>query len=234
MNLNKPHRNIKEPKCAARRIFDFALNGKVYLDNFIIMNSQFRDSDNNLSQLKQDIRKKFEMLYNEQFAAVFCFARRMVTEHQAAEDITTETFLKLWQRLNDFTHVSSISSFLFTTTKNACLNYLRDSRRHTTENEKIAYLLKQNYESLPVNEKLNADIWQHIFHAIENLSPQLKEVFELAYIKGYSNDEIAAHLGINNQSVRNGKVRALKQIRLTMLDKKHYSPYFCWLALFIL
>lgn len=199
------------------------------------MNSQFRDCATNLSQLpEQDMRKRFEILYNELFAAVFCFARRMVTDQHVSEDITTESFLKLWQRLDDFTDVGAIRSFLHITTKNACLNYLRDTRRRNTEKEKIAYLLKQSDESFPVNENLNADIWRHIFNAIENLPPRLQEVFELAYIQDFSNDEIAANLGINNQSVRNHKARALKQVRLTMLDRKHYSPYLYLLAVFVL
>lgn len=198
------------------------------------MDSRLPDSDNKISGLlKPNIRKEFEILYNEQFTNVFCFARRMVLNQHVAEDITTETFLKLWKKINEFKHINAISSFLYTTTKNACLNYLRDSRRHSTENEKIIYLLKQNHESLPVNEKLNADIWHHIFKAIENLSPQLKEVFDMAYIKGFSNEEIAVHLGINNQSVRNGKARALKQIRLTMLDKKRSSQYLYLLAILL-
>ncbi len=196
------------------------------------MNSQFPHSDDNLSQLlKQDVRKGFEVLYNQQFTAVFYFARRFVVEQQAAEDITSEAFLKLWLRLNDFTNVSAMRSFLYTVTKNACLNYLRNSRRHTAENEKIAYLLEQNDESSLATEKLNADIWQHIYNAIENLSPQLKNVFKMAYVEGLSNEEIAVNLGINNQSVRNDKARALKQIRLTVLEKKLYSHFFFCLAI---
>lgn len=196
------------------------------------MNSQFRDSDENLLQLlKQNVSKGFEVLYNQQFTTVFYFARRIVAEQQAAEDITTEAFLKLWQRMNDFTNVSAIRSFIYTTTKNACLNYLRDSRRHTNEIEKMAYLLEQNDESLLAMEQINADIWQHIYTAVENLSPQLKKVLKMAYIDGLSNEEIAETLGINNQSVRNDKTRALKEVRLTLLEKNLYSSFFFWLTI---
>jgi RNA polymerase sigma-70 factor (ECF subfamily) len=87
----------------------------------------------------------------------------------------------------------------------------------------MAYLLEQNDESSLAKEKLNADIWQHIYNAIENLSPQLKKVFKMAYVEELSNEEIAVNLNINNQSVRNDKARALKQVRLTLLEKKLYS-----------
>lgn len=196
------------------------------------MNSKFPHSDENLSQLlKQDVRKGFEVLYNQQFTAVFYFARRMVPEQQVAEDITTETFLKLWQKLNDFNNVGAIRSFLYTTAKNACLNYLRDSRRHSAENQKLAYLLEQNDESFLATDQVNTEIWQHIYNTIENLSPQLKKVFKMAYLDGLSNQEIAETIGINNQSVRNDKVRALKLVRLTLLEKNLLSNYFFCLAL---
>ncbi len=195
------------------------------------MNSQFPDRDENLSQLlKQDVRKGFEALYNQQFTAVFYFSRRFVAEQQVAEDITSETFLKLWQRMNDFNNVNAMRSFLYTTTKNACLNYLRDSRRHFAENEKIAYLLEQNDESILESEQIYSGIWQHIYNAIENLSPQLKKVFKMAYINGLSNEEIAEATGIKNQSVRNDKVRALKQVRLTLLEKNLFSNFFFCVA----
>lgn len=185
------------------------------------MYNRFPDSDDHLSQLlKQDIRKGFEILYNQQFAVIYYFARGFVSDQQAAEDITSEAFLKLWLRLNDFANISAMRSFLYTVAKNACLNYLRDSRRHTAENEKMAYMLEQNDESSLEKENLNADIWQHIYNAIENLSPQLKNVFKMAYVEGLSNEKIARILGINNQSVRNDKARALKQVRLTLMDKK--------------
>ncbi len=59
---------------------------------------------------------------------VFYFSRRIIIEQQAAEDLTMEAFLKLWQRINDLINVNVFHSFLYTTTKNACLNYLCDNR----------------------------------------------------------------------------------------------------------
>src|SRR5205807_1596320 len=79
--------------------------------------------------------------------------------------------------------------------------------------------------------QLKAEIYQHIYEEIEKLTPHLKKVFQMAYIEGMSNEEIAQQLGINNQSVRNDKSRALKQIRLAMMDKDIFGLLLLWLAL---
>lgn len=184
-----------------------------------------------LLHLQQGDKKAFELLYDRHYISVFVFARRFVTDQQAAEDISTEIFLKLWDRLTDFDSLPAIRSFLYISTRNACLNHIRSLHRRSTQQEQWEYLLKQYPDEVLPELQLQADVYQHIYEEIEKLSPQLKLVFRMAYIDGLSNDEIAEQLGINNQSVRNDKSRALKQLRLAMMDKNIYGFFLLWLAL---
>ncbi len=181
--------------------------------------------------LKRNNRKGFELLYKQEFITVFYFIRRFVSNHQVAEDITTETFLKLYARLEDFSNMTGIRTFLYRTAKNASLNYLRDNRRHEEHHEQLIYLLEQVNEDAYAEQQLTASIYQYIYEEIEKLSPQLKKVFIMAYIEDYSNEEISQELGINNQSVRNSKARALSQIRLAMIARKDYGLFLLWLTL---
>lgn len=184
-----------------------------------------------VQQLQKGNKKAFEWLYDQQYITVFMFARRFVTDQQAAEDITTEVFLKLWDRLTDFDSLPAIQSFLHVSTRNACLNYIRNRSRQSVQQQRWEYLLQQDEEEVLAQQQLQADIYRHVYDEIEKLSPQLKTVFRLAYIEGLSNEEIADRLGINNQSVRNDKSRALKQIRMAMMDKNIYGVFILWLAL---
>lgn len=184
-----------------------------------------------VQQLQKGNKKAFEWLYDQQYITVFMFARRFVTDQQAAEDITTEVFLKLWDRLTDFDSLPAIQSFLHVSTRNACLNYIRNRSRQSVQQQRWEYLLQQDEEEVLAQQQLQADIYRHVYDEIEKLSPQLKIVFRLAYIEGLSNEEIADRLGINNQSVRNDKSRALKQIRMAMMDKNIYGVFILWLAL---
>jgi len=184
-----------------------------------------------LRRLHTGDKSAFEALYRDQYIAVFYTAKRFVPDIQAAEDLATETFLKLWERLGDFNSMAAIRSFLFVTVKNACLNHLRAEERMNTRHLRLIQLLEQEDDQSLANQQLMADIYAHVYAEVEKLSPRLKEVFILSYIDGLSNEEIAARLHINNQSVRNDKARALKQLRLTLTSREGLLVLFLLLSL---
>ncbi len=181
-------------------------------------------------QILHDRRKGFESLYKQEFVSIFYFVKRFVADQQVAEDITTETFLKLLDRMEDFTSMTGIRAFLYRASKNSSLNYLRDHQCHIAHHEKLLYLLQQEDEEALAEQQLTASIYRIIYEEIEKLPPQLKTVFTMAYLEGCVNEEIAQRLGINNQSVRNNKARALRQIRTSLLSKKEYGLFLIWMA----
>ena len=154
---------------------------------------------------------------------MFYFAKRFVTDGPTAEDITSETFIKLWNRHGDFENIYKLQSFLYTATRNACINTLRSEKRQSEKEKQLLYLIEQDSEEALAQQQLTAKIYQYIYEEIEKLPPQEQKIFKLAYIDGLSNEEIALQLGINNQSVRNSKTRALKTMRLMLADKDIYK-----------
>lgn len=188
--------------------------------------------EGHLLKLLQDGDKAaFETFYRREYIAVFYTAKRFIADTPAAEDLTTETFLKLWHRLDSFNSLAAMKSFLFVTIKNACLNHLRTEKRTASRYEQLTYLLQQHTADDIANQQLMASIYQYLYDEVEKLSPQLKRVFKMAYVDGLSNEDIAAQLKISNQSVRNDKARALKQLRLALTGKDIYSLFLAWLAI---
>jgi RNA polymerase sigma-70 factor (ECF subfamily) len=168
----------------------------------------------------------FEFVYKRHFVFIFHIAKRFVTDSQLAEDITTEVFLKLWERFDNFTNLQSIQSFLYTSAKNACINQYRSDKRAKDRLQEIVYLSATDKDDPPRPEEVSGQVYQYIFDEIEKLPAQLKKVFKMAYVDGKSNEAIALELGINNQSVRNHKARALKAIRIALLDKDLFAYLF--------
>jgi RNA polymerase sigma-70 factor (ECF subfamily) len=182
-----------------------------------------------LFSLHKGNKKAFESLYNDSYIRVLYFAKRFVTDQQVAEDITTDVFLKLWDRIEEFSSIAAIKSFLQTSTRNACLNHLRNVARRSAKHKELEeILIQENQEKIAIQE-LTGEIYEHIYQEIDKLPPRLKKVFKLAYIDGLSNDDIAIELGINYQSVRNDKSAALKAIRKTMIDKGMIGVLIIWL-----
>lgn len=184
-----------------------------------------------LAELHRGSQPAFAQLYNQEFSSVFYFVRRFMPNTHVAEDITTDVFIKLCNRITDFASLEAIHSFLMIAARNACLNHLRSAKREQLHYEQLRYLLEKDDAKALAQSQLTAAVFQHIYEEVEKLSPQLKKVFILAYIEGLSNEEISQQLGINNQSVRNDKSRALKQIRLALSDKHIYGLFLLWMAI---
>jgi RNA polymerase sigma-70 factor (ECF subfamily) len=171
-----------------------------------------------IHQFKKGQQAAFTELYERYQPAIFYFVRKFVSDIGQAEDITAETFIKLWVRRQNFDNEKSISSYLHVTARNSSIDWIRTEKKQDENKEQLLILLKQEqYDSL--QDDVKAEVLRLIKAEIEKLPKKIKRVFILSYIDGKSNDEIAALLKINNQSVRNHKTRALTLIRLAIAGK---------------
>lgn len=169
----------------------------------------------------------FRRVYDHFYLPVFRFAWRFTDQYQAAEDIATESFLKLWEKRKGFEEWNKMKSFLFTTVRNACLNYLRDEKRHAAHQDKLrimtpdaAYDLAQH----PVAER----VYDYMEEEIGRLPEKMKSILFLQ-LRGLNNEEIAVKLGLAEKTVRNLKVQALKMLRIRLLNKELFALFLCTL-----
>ena len=116
----------------------------------------------------------------------------MLRQHDAAEDILSDVFLKLWEGRAKLTQVENFDAYIFTIVKNRSLNYLEKQKRH------INLLLEKgdhymdltdhftpesNYEFEELNLFFN--------EAIKRLPDQCKRVFELVRKQKLKYKEVA-------------------------------------------
>ena len=91
------------------------------------MNEQAGDEI--VSGFNKGNQRSFSSIFNTYYASLCFFAERMILDKQEAEDIVEETFVKLWRLHANFETMQNIKAFLYITTKNACLNYIKQSDR---------------------------------------------------------------------------------------------------------
>ena len=192
-------------------------------------NNSFDNEFHLLAEISRGNKRAFETVYDRYYIGIFYFSRRWVRDEKAAEDITVDTFMKLWERFSSFTSFRSIQSFLHITAKNACLNHLRSRSRRLAHHRDLAYILALEQQAGPVEQDITAQIYDYIYKEIERLSPKVREVFQLSYIEGLPNQAIADRLQISNQSVRNHKTNALRCLRMALLEKDLFKLciFFC-------
>ncbi|HEX9504022.1 MAG TPA: RNA polymerase sigma-70 factor [Patescibacteria group bacterium] len=177
--------------------------------------------DNDLIlQFNHGDTEAFTAIYNNYYLTLYYFVKKFIPEREDVEDITADIFIKLWRMHANFDNIKNIEAFLYITGRNACLDFLRYLQRHDEKQKELLHiLLKDSVEG--VQEDLKAEILKSIYKEIEKLPRSCRNVFKMAYLEEMSNSEIAEHLQINNQSVRNHKQRAIKLLRIALLNGKH-------------
>lgn len=158
------------------------------------------------------MNRLFGQIMRFYYPVILNFARKLVVDDGAAEDIAAETFIKLWQNRQNLTTAQSMKAFLFITSKNSCLNELRSSKRAAIRNATFASSVEI---ATPLIEEalIESEAMAVIVQASTFLPDRMKQVFELSFLEGLSNHEIAQRLNLSTNTVRNQKNRAVEQIK---------------------
>lgn len=178
--------------------------------------------DKQLDDPFDDFRKgdpqALNAIFKMYYAPLCLFAERMLHDRPAAEDVVGDTFIKLWNRHTDFENLMNIKAFLYITTRNACLNLLKQLQRESLSKKQLAYLTGDT-EGFVLNEIVRSEILQEINREIENLPSQCKKIFKMSYLQGKKNQDIADQLQISVHTVKNQKARAIQLLKVKLLDR---------------
>lgn len=168
--------------------------------------------------LKRGDRLSYEAVYNEYYRRIRFFADQYVKDLDTAHELTIEAFIKLWQKRTDFQTVMNIKAFLFITTKNACLNYIKHRRRRKAAHDEILYVSDKESDYI-MDDAIAADTLSHIFQESNSLTNKCRHIIQLHYIQGLTYKEIALQLQISVENVRVQHANALNALR-TLLKRK--------------
>src|ERR1700744_4571985 len=133
-----------------------------------------------IAEFKRGKPHAFEIVFNRHYGALCYFAYEFLGERDAAEDVVTDVYIKLWTIREDFDHFRAIKSFLYVSVRNACLNYLRRGRmidEHKRSLEPDLLLEEQN--DYVMGKIFEAEVLREIHQSIETLPPQCKRVLRL-------------------------------------------------------
>ena len=157
-------------------------------------------------------------LFAQYYRALVYFALRITKNQEEAEDIVIESFSKLWNNRGGMESVPHIKGFLYMTTRNACIDYLRAQEKIRSIREELELLADPVIQTLEV-ETTRAEMLRHIYEELERLPHQCRNVFKLSVIKGLKSREIANELNISISNVTSQKSRAVQLLRSALVRK---------------
>jgi RNA polymerase sigma-70 factor (ECF subfamily) len=115
--------------------------------------------------------------------------------------------------------MNNIKAFLFITVKNKCLKYLDAlKRKQNTQQELIT--LFDGKDDYVLAQMVRSEFLMQVYREIESLPPVRKTVFKMLFLDGLDSQEIARQLNMTPAAVYNNKLKALKQLRNILFDKK--------------
>jgi RNA polymerase sigma-70 factor (family 1) len=161
--------------------------------------------------------KSLNAIFDRFYAPLCFFAERMVMHKEQAEDIVIECFVKLWDLHARFATLQNVKAFLYITTRNACLNYLKQSERNASRQSDIAYF-HSHTEDHVLTEITRMEVLREVHTAIESLPPQCRKIMRMSFVEGMKNQEIAAQLKLSVNTVKNQKVRAIYLLKMKLLN----------------
>jgi RNA polymerase sigma-70 factor (family 1) len=173
-----------------------------------------------IAGFQQGSKDAFASVYNMHYSRLYGFIKKLVEDREEAQDITAETFVKLWKLHTNFNTAENIKAFLYITARNACMDFLRYRQRQTTNKQELGYVLLQQEEDVPTtsHDEIKTAVLKQIHSEIENLPTQCRRIFKMAWLEGRKNAEIAQQLALTEQTIRNQKARAVKILRVALAN----------------
>ena len=175
-----------------------------------------------LQSLRIGEKIAYEEIYNDFFGVLYHLSLHYIHDEQVSEEIVQDTFMKLWEIRETLNDQFNIRSFLYTITKNNCLNYLRNEKIALKHQENLKYLEMQfNYEALDkMGDYLEfEELRLKIKQAITALPDDIRDTFLLSRFDELSYKDIAEKQLI---SVKTVESRMTKALRLLRYDLKEY------------
>jgi RNA polymerase sigma-70 factor (family 1) len=164
------------------------------------------------------------------FPSLCFFAKRLVDNDGEGEDIAVDSFVKLLNRHDSFDTLPNVKAFLYITTRNACLNYLRAAQRQQSSKRELNRLQEKTDEHA-LSHMVHAEVLREVEIEIEQLPNRCKEIFKLIYYERRSADDIAELLGISINTVWVQRAKAIQLIRTNLLKKGMLSVLLGFLML---
>ncbi len=172
-----------------------------------------------LALARKGNEQAFTALISRHIRMIYRISRRILKNHEDAEDTLQNVLVKVYQRLDGFEETARFSSWLFRVTFNEALMALRRNRSRHQEN--CVEISGVDGGGLGVTELQDTRVnneRQHMHRelalkAMHRLNPSLRRAFLLHKHEGWTHREMAAELGITQATAKMRVFRARRQLR---------------------
>lgn len=153
----------------------------------------------------------FNLLVREYQERIYWHVRKMVIDHDDADDLVQEIFVKVWKNLTQFREDSKLYTWVYRIATNECLNFLRKKKKrfflpiHDLEGE-LTQKLTSNVE--PSGDEVQMKLQK----ALLKLPDKQRMVFNMKYFDDMKFSDIAEITGTSVGALKANYHHAVKKI----------------------
>jgi RNA polymerase sigma factor (sigma-70 family) len=172
------------------------------------------EDDKTLLEKFQNIETRnfaFNLLVRKYQQKVYSITRKMVIDHDDADDLTQEVFIKVWNKLEGFRADAQLFTWIYKIATNECLNFLNKKKKR--------FFLPINDVEQELSNKLDTspdlsgdEIALQLQKALLKLPEKQRLVFNMKYFEELKYEEISEILGTSVGALKASYHLAVKKI----------------------
>lgn len=175
------------------------------------------DSNKHIRELQTEIARydseqAFASLFRLLYDRLIRFCQQYVHSREAAEEVVSDVFVKVWERRGQLSEVSNLEVYLFVSVRNQAYNYLEKYSAM-----RLMPLENGEWELTDVDDPGREMEWKEMKTRLDkevNLLPdQCRKVFRLIKEEGFRYKEVAQILNISPRTVETQLYRAVRRLQ---------------------
>lgn len=177
---------------------------------------KIEDDQTLIAKAQQGDLHSFDLLVRRYQRRVYHLAYRMVKNHDAADDIAQDTFIKTYSSIKSFKLGHPLFTWMYRICTNLSINYLKRQKFMISESqfeEETSPLEREPADGDPLSLLVKKEQEKKIGQAIDLLPPKYKAVFVLRVYEDLSYQEIAQTLKISLGTVMSRLFRARERLQ---------------------
>ena len=180
------------------------------------MNLQAKDIlflQNRVAYIRDELA--YKKLFFHFYTSLHRFSLGIVKDFEVAEEIVSDTMMKMWDMGNKLATIEKLDAYLFTSIKNACFTFLSKKKLKISDiDSETAHNFSDYYN--PETHLLVSEMEKNINSCVNELPPQCVMVFKLIKEEGFSYKKVAGILEISQNTIETHMRIALKRIRVSL------------------
>ncbi|RZK79275.1 MAG: RNA polymerase sigma factor [Pedobacter sp.] len=159
----------------------------------------------------------FNLLLNKYQQKIYWHVRRLVIDHDDADDLVQDVFIKVWKNLEKFRSDSQLYTWIYRIASNESITFLNKKKQRN--NTPVDELSSELSESLIESSYFNGDkVQMKLQQAILTLPDKQRLIFNMKYFDDLKYEEISEITGTSVGALKASFHIAVKKVEAFMLN----------------